>query len=252
MSNSIEQSIDRVIVAMHENLGERITIDDMAQIAMFSKFHFSRAFRVSTGMSPAKFLSALRLQTAMQLLVSTSLSIAEISHQVGYTSVGTFSWRFKSSVGVPPTVFRAHGGRSPRPRRMLSKGSMATIRGRVTATDPRHDSGVYLGLFPDLVAEGAPVRCTFLDKPGPFELEHVPAGTWHVMAYTAPPPRPTNSDGLPQTSFQSAIAARGPLHIRPESVLALDLQLRPARPTDPPVLIAPAGTQFQPAAAKVG
>ncbi|WP_405088964.1 helix-turn-helix domain-containing protein [Microbispora sp. NBC_01389] len=140
MGISIEQSIERVIVAMQENLGERITIDDMAKIALFSKFHFCRAFRVYTGMSPARFLSALRLQEAKHLLVSTSLSVAEISNQVGYTSVGTFTTRFSSSVGVTPGAFRAQGGRNLRPRTgghlVLSKGSRAAIRTRVSVNAP--------------------------------------------------------------------------------------------------------------------
>ena len=94
MEESTKQAVDRAISTMRENLGEQLTVDDMARAAMFSKFHFTRIFQRVTGVSPGRFLSALRLQRAKQLLVSTSLNVADISLRVGYNSVGTFSSRF--------------------------------------------------------------------------------------------------------------------------------------------------------------
>lgn len=91
MEEALEKAVRRVIETMREHLGDELTIDDMARTAMFSKFHFSRVFRQVTGISPGRFLSALRLQEAKRLLLSTSLSVADISIQVGYSSVGTFS-----------------------------------------------------------------------------------------------------------------------------------------------------------------
>src|SRR5918992_4039442 len=113
MSKHAEQSVQRVIESIYRNIGEPITIDDMARTAMFSKFHFARIFQRTTGVSPGRFLSAVRLQEAKKLLLSTSLSVADISHQVGYSSVGTFSSRFKRSVGLSPTVYRELGGPTP-------------------------------------------------------------------------------------------------------------------------------------------
>src|SRR5262245_51420880 len=106
MRDAAEVAVRRVIKAMLENLDDDLTIDDMARIAMFSKFHFSRMFQRVTGVSPGRFLSALRLQRAKQLLLSTSFNIADISHRVGYTSVGTFSSRFTRSVGISPIAYR--------------------------------------------------------------------------------------------------------------------------------------------------
>ncbi|NNJ08505.1 AraC family transcriptional regulator, partial [Streptomyces sp. PKU-MA01144] len=61
-TTAIETAVLRVIDEMHANLGQELTIDDMARTAMFSKFHFTRVFRDVTGTSPGRFLSALRLQ----------------------------------------------------------------------------------------------------------------------------------------------------------------------------------------------
>lgn len=110
MEKVIEKAVNRVIESMHANLGEQLTIDDMARTAMFSKFHFSRVFQRATGVTPGRFLSAIRIEEAKRLLVSTTWSVTEISHKVGYASVGTFSSRFRSSVGVAPTTYRRLGG----------------------------------------------------------------------------------------------------------------------------------------------
>lgn len=110
VDDPIEEAVERAISTMNQNLGERLTVDDLARAARFSKFHFTRIFRRVTGLSPGRFLSELRLQHAKQLLASTSLNVADISIRVGYTSVGTFSSRFTRSVGVPPTTYRRLAG----------------------------------------------------------------------------------------------------------------------------------------------
>lgn len=106
MERTVEQAVRHVIESWRDKLSESITIDAMARTAMFSKFHFSRQFQRTTGVSPGRFLSAVRLEEAKRLLASTSMSVTEISHQVGYTSVGTFSSRFRSCVGLSPTLYR--------------------------------------------------------------------------------------------------------------------------------------------------
>src|SRR5919198_4395024 len=110
MDEIVKRAVERAIETMQENLGERLTIDDMARSALFSKFHFSRVFQRVTGVSPGRFLSAMRLEEAKRLLVSTSYTVSDISHRVGYKSVGTFSTRFRSSVGVSPSTYRQLGG----------------------------------------------------------------------------------------------------------------------------------------------
>ena len=101
-----ENAVRRVVEAMHDNLGDSFTADDMARTAVFSKYHFIRLFRQTTGVTPGRFLAALRIQEAQRLLLATDLSVAEISQRVGYASVGTFSSRFKLRVGLSPSAYR--------------------------------------------------------------------------------------------------------------------------------------------------
>src|SRR5262245_21485886 len=108
MGSAAEEAVRRVVEAMHNNLADSFTADDMARTAVFSKYHFIRLFRQTTGVTPGRFLAALRIQEAKRLLLATDLSVAEISQRVGYTSVGTFSSRFKVSVGMSPSTYREH------------------------------------------------------------------------------------------------------------------------------------------------
>ncbi|MFD0475876.1 helix-turn-helix domain-containing protein [Nonomuraea thailandensis] len=202
MDDVIERAVMRVIEDIQVNFGEQITIDDMAHTAMFSKFHFSRVFQRVTGLSPGRFLSAVRLREAKRLLASTSLNIAYISHQVGYSSVGTFSSRFTRSVGLSPSRYRQV---LSVPRRSVvggasrsSGGGTATVHG--TVTSPLPDRPVFAGMFAGQLLEGKPASYTVLNSPGPFVMDDVPAATgtcwpsrWPRTATTPstcrPPPR---------------------------------------------------------------
>lgn len=242
MDQAIEQAVKRAIDAMHSNLGEQLTIDDMARTAMFSKFYFCRIFRQVTGVSPRRFLSALRLQEAKRLLLTTEWSVADISNRVGYTSLGTFSSRFKHCVCVSPTTYRQCGGLPSRAAygayRRSARTGPVTVQGEILPP-PTGDIGlIFAGLFPDRIPQGAPVSCAILSAPGPYVLRNVPDGEWHLLVQAFSPGNAAYDHLGPddQTLF---VAAHGPITIRREMVMsAVSLRLRPIRALDPPVLVA--------------
>jgi AraC family transcriptional regulator len=242
MDEVLEKAVERVIRAMRENLGEQITIDDMARTAMFSKFHFSRMFQRVTGISPGRFLSAMRLQEAKKLLLATSLTVADISHRVGYNSIGTFSSRFRSSVGVSPTEYRQFGGYTHRlSTHFAHRDGGVTVRGVIQPPIAGTPGPVFVGLFPDRITQGNPVRCTIRRRLGAFSIEHVPVGVWHLMAHAAP----ADYDELHRgpsilDERQTFVGAHGPIVIRQGTdPRPVDLWLRPRCIFDPPVLLAP-------------
>lgn len=230
-------SIKRVIETIHHNIGEKITIDDMARTAMFSKFHFTRLFQRATGVSPGRFLSAVRLQEAKRLLLTTELSVTEISHRVGYTSVGTFSSRFKSSVGLSPSAYRELTGYAPHiTDAPPAKGRSANVvHGEIVPPPSDDETGpVFLGLFPDTIPQGNPVRCAVLPRPGRFKLENVPDGCWYLLAQSVRPGYEEVLGDLPPI-----VGAHGPITMHGEPVVRLvEVRLRPMQTLDPPVLLA--------------
>ncbi|MBX6382058.1 MAG: helix-turn-helix domain-containing protein [Microbispora sp.] len=236
MDDVINAAVLRAVQSMQKNLGEQLTIDDMARTAMFSKFHFSRVFQRVTGLSPGRFLSAVRLREAKRLLSSTSLTVTAISHRVGYSSVGTFSSRFTGSIGVSPARYRRL--RSVRPKVSIpAPTGTATIRGRISS--PLRGTPVFAGLFPDRILEGWPVSYTFIREPGPFVLKNVPEGRWHLLAHAVAEGR-EEALNLPATGDEALCVGRiGPITVRPGTETPhAEVPLRPMTPLDPPVLLA--------------
>ena len=92
-----------------------LDLDTLAAIAGVSKFHFHRLFTATYGLTPAAYLSQRRVERAQDLLRATNLSVTEVCHAVGYSSLGSFSARFRQIVGETPREFQARwGAKAPR------------------------------------------------------------------------------------------------------------------------------------------
>jgi AraC family transcriptional regulator len=241
MERTIEQAVGRVIEAMRENISEQLTVDDMARTAMFSKFHFSRIFQAVTGVSPGRFLSAMRQQEAKNLLISTSFTVTEISNLVGYTSVNTFSSRFRRSAGVSPTTYRQLGGFTPPiavdGRRKTPAPEFATVHGEVRSAQPDHLGLIFVGLFADPIPRGQPVRCTVLHQTGPYLLENVPHGSWHLLAHSVAAGLEEAVRGPLAGDQTLCVGCHGPVRIGPDTAVErADVRLEPTRTLNPPVV----------------
>src|SRR5678815_3019014 len=103
---SHRRAVERVITSARGRLCEPISLRDMSRVAYLSAFHFNRVFHQITGLPPAKFISAMRLDEAKRLLLNTNLSITDICFEVGYNSLSTFTRRFTQRVGLGPREFR--------------------------------------------------------------------------------------------------------------------------------------------------
>jgi AraC family transcriptional regulator len=241
MRHGTEISIDRVVRAMQENLGRSFTNDEIARIALFSKFHFSRIFQDATGLSPARFLAALRIAEAKRLLLATSLSVTDISITVGHASVGTFSTRFKSSVGVSPSIFRANGGFRPQPPYAPSRASQgADITGIIGVGGQGPIGPIFVGLFPEMIPMGLPAQCMLLARPGPFHIACPPDGKWYLLAYSQfYSTISIHEQGVVQGD-NVLVGSAGPISVQTGvSLESSVIRLHPRTRFDPPVLLAP-------------
>lgn len=88
-----------------------LDLDAVAAHARYSRYHFVRAFKATYGESPGQYLSRRRIERAEELLRSADLSVTEICMAVGFTSLGTFSARFKQQTGTSPSDYRRQHGR---------------------------------------------------------------------------------------------------------------------------------------------
>jgi AraC family transcriptional regulator len=96
----------RVLDHMTAHLEEEIGLEDLASAACFSTFHFTRMFASTTGMTPHRYLSRLRLERAKTLLSLRSMSIAEIALVCCFSSQSAFTRAFRRATGATPLIYR--------------------------------------------------------------------------------------------------------------------------------------------------
>ncbi|GHT87980.1 hypothetical protein FACS1894137_15920 [Spirochaetia bacterium] len=92
-------------------------MDDAANDAALSKFHFTRFFKEQTGQSFHAYLSMVRVSHAVENLIKTDISITDIAYQCGFSSLKTFNRVFKTYTGKSPSQYRTAAipvlGRTP-------------------------------------------------------------------------------------------------------------------------------------------
>lgn len=98
--------LKRVLDCMEARLAEAITLDDLAETAGMSRFHFSRVFRAETGVAPYAYLLERRVDRAKTLLRDTRASLAEVMEQTGFSSPGRFTVNFRRVTGRSPAQYR--------------------------------------------------------------------------------------------------------------------------------------------------
>ena len=86
---------------------EPLDLDGLAAAASVSKYHFLRCFAATYRRTPAQYLTERRIERAQDLLRSTNLTVTEVCMLVGYSSLGSFSTRFRELVGVSPSAYQA-------------------------------------------------------------------------------------------------------------------------------------------------
>ena len=90
---------------IHQNLSQKLTIELLSKSANLSPFHFARMFKISFGESPASFITRSRIERVKSLL-NTSISLAVISTEVGFSQQSHMTNSFKKLVGLTPASFR--------------------------------------------------------------------------------------------------------------------------------------------------
>lgn len=100
---------------MDSSYAEPLDLDTIAREAGYSRYHFLRAFQAAYGESPGRYLTQRRIERAQSLLRSANLTVTEVCHLVGFTSLGSFSARFRELCGVSPSRFQREAHRQAPP-----------------------------------------------------------------------------------------------------------------------------------------
>lgn len=98
----------RIVLAklyIDNNYQKNINLGDIADEALFSRYHFIRIFKEIYGKTPYQYLIHVRIEKA-KLCLQDGVSVTETCFSVGFDSVGSFSGLFKRRTGLPPSVYQ--------------------------------------------------------------------------------------------------------------------------------------------------
>ena len=98
--------VKRVCERLESDLGGKLSLETIAAEFDLSVSHFSRAFRISTGLPPHQWLLEQRVKVAKQLMTVRDLSLADIALSAGFANQSHFTRVFSAAVGVSPGAWR--------------------------------------------------------------------------------------------------------------------------------------------------
>ncbi|MDE9449437.1 AraC family transcriptional regulator [Aliiroseovarius sp. Z3] len=219
-----EDRLLRVLTYIHDNPDGDLSLDQLADVAAMSRFHWHRVFHAMTGETCAQVVRRMRLHRAAGRLVREQTAVDEIAQNCGYPNPRSFAQAFRASYGVSPIAFRKTGQldapallqrkgdiamhpveiRNHKPRRLIGlphKGAYMAIGEKfesaaamIAARNLWDQCGPMIGVYfddPDAVDESdlrsfAGVEWRGDQEPDGFESVDIRGGRTAVMTYKGP------------------------------------------------------------------
>lgn len=104
--SQINSTVDHI----REHLGERLTVEELSDLAGLSPRQLHRKFREVFGLSVQEFLIKTRIQAASDAMLHSDLTIAQIATDFGFCDQSAFTQQFRKHTGLTPLKFRRRYG----------------------------------------------------------------------------------------------------------------------------------------------
>lgn len=103
---SYKNRIKKVQNYIENHLDENITLEDLAEVANFSPYHFHRIFSCLVGETVKNYIKRLRMQRAARQIISTNAKILDIALNASFESAESFTRAFQDLFNTQPSKFR--------------------------------------------------------------------------------------------------------------------------------------------------
>lgn len=102
------RAMSRLVDYVHEHVDKPLAVDHLAKLAGMSVSTLERRFRSHLGTSPKRFILHSKVAAACERLLSTPMTISEISESLGYNEHASFTRAFTSVMHMSPTAYRKY------------------------------------------------------------------------------------------------------------------------------------------------
>lgn len=163
-----EDRLLRVLTYIHDHPDGDLSLDQLADVAAMSRFHWHRVFHAVTGETCAQVVRRMRLHRAAGRLVREDTPVDQIARDCGYPNPRSFTHSFRASYGQTPIAFRK-AGRLDAPALLQRKGKIAMHPIEIKETSPMtliglNHSGAYMNIGKTFEASGAMIAARGLWK----------------------------------------------------------------------------------------
>ncbi len=111
--NEYVRRIHKVQDYIESNIDSSLSIEELADVAGFSKYHFHRIFKGIVDEPLSRYVNRLKLERATNLLTyRLDMTITDIAYHFGFTDPAVFSRTFKNYYGVSPSQYRNHNSKN--------------------------------------------------------------------------------------------------------------------------------------------
>lgn len=106
---TFDSRLQHLFTFIENNLATKLSLKRLAEEVFLSESHLSLLFRQNVKMAPMEYVRKSRLQKVRKLLLTTNLSLKEISERIGFDDQSQLSRAFRRATGVSPTEYRQKG-----------------------------------------------------------------------------------------------------------------------------------------------
>lgn len=143
------QRIHKVQDYIEKHLGQPLTIEELSNVAGFSKYHFSRIFQSILHEPLAHYVNRIRMENALFLLAHRrDKNMTDITYELGFTDSAGFSRAFKNYYGITPREYRKEYSKNCKDSFLLSEynkrtakkermGNRFPVTGQITITEQK-------------------------------------------------------------------------------------------------------------------
>lgn len=104
--NLTSQMIKKALLYIESNFTKKLSIDDVANHVGYSKYHFCRCFKDVTKNTVSTYITRLRINQAISLLSTESISISETASACGFNDISYFTKTFKKYTSHLPSEYK--------------------------------------------------------------------------------------------------------------------------------------------------